>query len=555
MFKKIAIFTLALAMIISMPAVAEQTPEEIIDEYTYGGTLTIGRTQTPEGMFNPLFAETVYDSEIWSQVFEGLTRTDPNFEPQPALALDWDVSDDYLTYTFYLDETAKFHDGEPVTAHDVKYTYEVFLHPDYDGVRASNFIEIEGAREYQDGEADEVAGINIIDDHTIEINMEQVHAPFLVQAAPFGIVPEHILGDHEVAELTELEFNYANPIGSGPFEFVEYADDEYTHLTAFEDYREGRPYLDDVIIDYTDDQALIMQIERGEIDFAPEVQAEHFDRLTQMDNINIHKSVRNGFGYIGFNVDRMDEYTPVQETSVRQAIAYGVNREGFHEAVMQGLATKTNSPISQASWAYTDELRDYDFNPERAQEILEEDGWEMNDDGIYEKDGEPLEFTITASTDSEFIDQMMALVQDNLTDIGMDVDIERMEFVTLTDQLDAGALEAWFMGWSFGADPDPYSTWHSDGDWNRTGWSNERADELIEEARVTLDQTTRRQKYVEFQEIWNEDMPYLPMYADIYVHAINDRVRGYNPDPGVVDPMENDWYLLREVWIPERYRD
>lgn len=552
MFKKIAILTLALAMIISMPAVAEQTPEEIIDEYTYGGTLTIGRTQTPEGMFNPLFAETVYDSEVWTQVFEGLTQVNAQFEPEPALAQDWEVSDDFLTYTFFLDERAEFHDGEPVTASDVKFTYEVFLHPDYDGVRASNFIEIKGAREYQDGEADEVEGINIIDEHTIEMQMEQVHAPFLVQAAPFGIVPEHILGEHDVADMSGLDFNHSNPVGSGPFEFVEYADDEYTHLTAFEDYREGRPYLDDVVIDYVDDQALIMMIERGEIDFAPEVQAEHFDRLQQMDNVNLHKSIRNGFGFLAFNLEA-DE-SPVSETHVRQAIAHGVNRRGFHEAVMQGLAVNVNSPISQASWAYTDDLNPYEYDPERSQEILEEHGWTMNEDGVYERNGEELSMTFTASTGSEFIDQLMALTQDNLNEIGFDVNVERVEFNTMREQIDAGELESWFMGWSFGADPDPYSTWHSDGDWNRTGFADERADELIEEARNTLDRTTRRENYVEFQKIWNEEMPYLPMYADIYLHAINDRVRGYNPDPGVVDPFGSDWNLLKEIWIPKDYR-
>ncbi len=551
MFKRIAILTLAIGLLFTMPAIAEQSPEEIIEDYTYGGTFTIARTQPPEGMFNPLFAESVYDSEVWTQVFEGLTRTDPNFEPQPALATDWEVSDDYLEYTFYLDEEAEFHDGEPVTAHDVEYTYEVFLHPDYDGVRAGNFTPIEGGEEFQAGEADEVEGINVVDDHTIEITFDEIHAPFLVQGAPFGIVPEHILGEYEVAELSDLDFNYANPVGSGPFEFVEYADDEYTHLTANEDYRHGRPYVDDVIIEYVDDQAQIMMIERGEVDFAPEVDHEHFDRLTQMEDINLHQSVRNGFGFIGFNVEAEGS---VSETEVRQASAYGINRQGFIDAVMEGLATYTNSPISQASWAYYDDLEQYHFDPEEAQATLEEAGWEMNEDGFYERDGEVLEFTITASADSEFIDQMMALVQDNLTDIGMDVEIERMEFATLTDQISAGELDSWFMGWSFGADPDPYTTWHSDGDWNDTNFSDERADELIEDARNTLDQTARREKYVEFQQIWNEEMPYIPMYADIYVHALNDRVRGYNPDPGVVDPLENDWHLLREIWIPERYR-
>ena len=546
--RKILVITLALVLAFSFTAAAEdRTPEEIISEYSYGGTLVMAETQSPEGMFNPLFSETVFDGNIISKVFEPLNRVDPEGQPIPALAMDWERDD--LTYTFFLDDRAKFHDGEPVTAHDVEFTFKTFMHPDYDGVRASNFMEIDGAEEFRAGETDEVPGIRVIDDHTIEIELRSLYAPFLVQTTIFGIVPEHILGEYEVSELSGIDFNQ-NPIGSGPFEFVEYSDDEFTRLKYFDDFRTGRPFLDEIVIRYVDDQALIMMIERGEVDYA-NPPGENFDRFTEMDHITIHQSIRDGFGYIGINVEAD---TPVGEQAVRQAMAHGINRQGFQEVVMSGLAVTTNSPISQASWAYTDDLNPYEYDPDRAQEILEEAGWEMNDDGIYERDGELLQFTMTASSGSEFIDQLMALSQDNLNSIGFDVDIERMEFNTMTDEIDDGNLNTWFMGWSFGADPDPYSVWHSEGDWNRTNWSNERADELIEMARQTLDQVERREYYVEFQQIWNEDMPYIPMYADIYLHIMNDRVRGFLPDPGVVSPFGRGFTEIQNIWIPKHYR-
>ncbi len=546
--RKILVITLALVLAFSFTAAAEErTPEEIIHEYTYGGTLVMAETQSPEGMFNPLFSETTYDAQVIDMVFEPLNKIDPEGNPIPALAMDWERDD--LTYTFYLDERAKFHDGEPVTAHDVEFTFKTFMHPDYDGVRASNFMEIDGAEEFRAGETDEVPGIRVIDDHTIEIELRSLYAPFLVQTTIFGIVPEHILGEYEVSELRGAEFNQ-DPIGSGPFKFDEYSDDEYSRMSYFDDFRDGRPYLDEIVIRYVDDQALVMMIERGEVDYA-NPPGENFDRFTEMDNITIHQSTRDGFGYIGINVEAD---TPVGDQAVRQAMAYGINRQGFIDVVMNGLGIVSNSPISQASWAYTDDLNQYEHDPDRAQEVLEEDGWEMNDDGVYERDGELLEFTMTASSGSEFIDQLMALAQDNLNEIGFDVSIERLEFNTMTDQIDDGELSTWFMGWSFGADPDPYSVWHSEGDWNRTNWSNERADELIENARQTLDQVERREYYIEFQQIWNEDMPYIPMYADIYLHTMNDRVRGYLPDPGVVSPFGRGHSEIQNIWIPKHYR-
>lgn len=549
--KKLILLTLVLSLVFAFPAAAEQSPEEIIEDYTYGGTVTIGETGTPEGMFNPLFAETVYDSQIWTQIFEGLTRTDENLEPEPALAEDWDISEDHLTKTFYLDEEAEFHDGEPVTAYDVKFTLETFVHPDYDGIRASEFLDIKGAQDFHDGEADEVAGLEVIDEHTIEIEMEEVYAPFMASSATYGIVPEHILGEYEVAEFSDLDFNYENPVGSGPFEFVEFVEDEYVHLSANEDYREGRPYVDDVIIEYVDDQALIMMLERGEIDYAP-IQDEHFHRLDEVEELTLHDSITTGFNYLGFNLEKD---TPLQEREVRYAIAHGFNRADFIDEAMYGLASVFDTPVPQGTWAFTEEgLETYEYDPEKARDILEEAGWSLNEEGVYEKDGEPLEFTLAASADSAMIDQMMALLQDNLSDVGMDVEIERREFPTLIDEMDAGELEAWYMGFVHGADPDPYPQFHSEGGFNDFHYENERVDELLEKGRRTLDVEERSEIYEEFQQIWNEDLPVVPTHADIEVFAVSERLRGINPDPGVVDPLE-DGYLYREMWIPERYRE
>ena len=348
--------------------------------------------------------------------------------------------------------------------------------------------------------------------------------------------------------MKKIDFNQ-NPIGSGAFKFVEYKTDEYTKLEAFEDFRSGRPYLDNVIWRYVDEPALVMMLEKGEIDYA-QIMASQFNRVKELDNVTIHKQIRNGFGYLAINTERD---TPVSEKAVRQAIAHGINRRGFQEQVMNGLAINVNSPISQASWAYTDDLNQYEYKPEKAKEILREAGWEMKD-GKFHKNGEPLAFTINASSGSEFINQLVALAQDNLNSIGMDVEIRKMEFNTMSERADNGELDIWFQGWTFGADPDPYNVWHTEGDWNVTGFGNEKTDELIEEARTTLDQYKRRQLYVEFQKIWNESMPYLPMYANIYPQTINKRIRGFDPNPVAMRPFGQSWELLREVWIPKSER-
>lgn len=546
--KKSILLVLVLMMVVTV-GVNAASPEQIIDKYTYGGTLYIGRNQTPENMFSPLYGETTYDSDIYGIVFEGLTGVNKYFEPIPELALKWDVSDDYKTYTFFLDKKAKFHDGHPLTAEDVKYSYEMFLHPDYGGVRGSNFMAILGAEEFKAGQADEVKGIKIIDDYTVQITLKEVYAPFLVQTTIFGVMPKHILGKYQPAELDKIPFNQ-KPIGSGPFKFVEYKTEEYAKLAAFEDYRLGRPYLDNVVFKYISDSARLIMIEKNELDWV-EAPGDEFNKIAKMKNVTIHKQIRNGFGYLAFN---LKGDSPVADQAVRQAIAYGINRKGFQEIVMNGLAVNVNSPISQASWAYTDELNSYDYTPKKAKEVLEAAGWKKGKDGVYAKNGQRLAFTITASSGSQFIDQLVALAQDNLNSIGFDVSLERIEFNTMREKVDKSEIDVWFMGWTFGADPDPYSVWHSEGDWNRTGYANARADELIEKGRATMDKYERTQYYTEFQKLWNESMPYLPMYANIYANVVSKRVRGFDPNPGVVSVFQTDWSLLKEVWIPQDMR-
>jgi len=552
--KKLLTFSLVLSLVVTFGianiglAQENQSPSDVMKDQVYGGTIHLARTQAPEGMFNPLFHQGTYDADLASLVFEGLTTVDNQFRPKPELAVDWEVSNDNKTYTFYLDEDAKFHDGHPVTAEDVKYTFKMFLHPDYTGVRTSDFTPILGAEAYHNGNADDVKGIKVIDDYTIEISTDEVFAPFLSVTCSYGIVPKHILGDTKPANLSKLDFNQ-NPIGSGPFEFVEYKTDQYAKLKAYDDYREGRPFLDNVVIHYINAQTLVMQLEKGEVDWG-QIRGSNFNRVNKMDHISLHQQIRNGFGYIAFNT--REENFPVNIPHVRRAIAYGVNRTGFQKEVMNGMANNVNSPISQASWAYTDDLNQYPYNPEKAKQILKDNGWQMKD-GVWHKDGKPLSFTLTGSSGNKFINQLLAMAQNNLNNIGMDVKLQKLEFNSMREKINNGELKSWFMAWTLGSDPDPYSMFHTEGSWNRTGWGSEETDQIIEKARTTLDQRKREKLYEDFQKKWNKTMPYLPMYANIYAHAVNKRIRNYDPRPGAMNPFHS-WDVLTDVWIPKDER-
>src|SRR5699024_5790521 len=228
----------------------EEEEEEASGEMIEGGDLKLGIISDPV-MFLPTHSNDTASGDIEDIIFDQLTRTDEEIDIQPELATDWDISDDGLTYTFYLRDDVTFHDGEPLTAEDVEFTYNIFLDEDYTGPRAGSFINL-----------DEVIAV---DDHTVEFHLSEVDARFLASTG-YGILPKHILGDVPAEDLESHDF-VSNPIGSGPFKFEEWKDGQYVKLSAYEDYYQGRPHLDTLTLPIVGDQnALMAQIEAGDVD-------------------------------------------------------------------------------------------------------------------------------------------------------------------------------------------------------------------------------------------------------------------------------------------------
>ncbi len=499
--KKSVIIMLVLAVIFtsSIVAFAENGEDSIV----------IGMDSDGNAI-DPRFVTTASGMYMSSQIFNGLLQLDKNLEYQPDLAEIEMPSDS--EYIFNLKEGVYFHDGTELTAEDVKYTYESMLDPDMGSPKAGNYLNIIGAEEFNDGEADSVEGIEIIDEYTISFKLKAPHAPFLVNMNT-GIVPKHLAEDNK----DEFE---DNPVGTGPFVFESREIDEKTVLLANDDYFEGRPNIDRVEYRIIPESATaVIELETGELDVLMSVSEDDLSIIEEDDSINLASIAGTNYNYVGFNVTN----DPVDNKYLRKAIAYSLDKDNISDHFN---GTRTHVPLP-GSHPWVEEFRDsdainqYEYNIEKAEEMLEEGGYA----------GE----TVTIKT-SEGRQELAQIMQQMMSAAGIEVEIELLEWGTFYDDVVEGEAEIYLLGWYGIIDPDAYWFFHSemtppDGGSNRMFYSNEKADELLIKGREEVDEEARKEIYHDLYEVLTDDVPMIFLYSEEDSYAYRDHIEGFEAAP------------------------
>lgn len=510
-------------------------------EPTQGGNLIKGVWTEPENM-NPVIYPTGDNRPILGVVFSGLVKPNTQLEWEPDLAENWEISEDGKTVTFFLREDAKWHDGVSVTAHDVYFTLKSMAHPNYGGGIYTYVDPILGAAEYRKGEAEDVKGLRVIDDYTLSITTPTPNPSIFMSVAigSIGIIPEHILGDVPVDQWHRHDFNYT-PVGSGPFQITEREDGHYIRLEAFDDYFLGRPYLDNLILRFGDERSLVAAFMNQEIDIfrVPLDEASTIERLP-FANLQAHDVL--SFDYIGMNT-----LHPVfKEVEVRQAIAHALNRKEIVDSVTRGYAEVVDVPYSLRSWAYNHEVEGFAYDPDRANQMLDEAGWKMNPEtGIREKDGVKMSvvFNHTGQTERR---RIAAYVQENLREVGVEIEIEELDFATMVSIVlpsdeygnpravteDDFHIYTW--GLSLRADPQHmeiqfHSSHKPPQGQNFVSYSNEQVDELFALARKEMDVEKRQGYFRELLGILGEEVPWIPLFSRVETSVAHEKVQNFNP--------------------------
>ncbi|WP_241657785.1 peptide-binding protein [Anaerobacillus alkaliphilus] len=509
----------------------EDPKEEPKDEGpVQGGSVVLGSSGEPV-TFNGNYSADSASSDVIDLLFAGLVRSNENLEIIPHIAVDYpEVSEDGLEWIYTLHQGVKFHDGTELTAEDVEFTYNIFKNPDYTGPRAGSFSNVET--------------IEAIEKYKVKFTLSQADARFPTLAG-YGILPKHILADVPVGDLGEYqEFNQKNPIGAGPFKFVSWTPGQNLVVEAFDDYFEGRPYLDRVTFRFaSDSNALVLLMQTGDIDWMIAPPAE-LATIETFNHARISNTLALRYDYIGWNLQN-----PLfEDVKVRQALTHAIDRQEIVDTIMEGNATVAHAPVSPLSWAYNDNVPKFDFDPEKAKSLLAEAGWEPGADGVLQKDGKKFSFTILSNDGNVVRRDIGIIVQQYLGQIGIEVKAEQMEWGAFLDKINPPNydFDAVVLAWGLGLDPDPSAIWSSkeiENGLNNISYRNARVDEIAETNTQILDQAERAKALAEVWQILAEEQPYTYMYYPQQFVALNKKVQGFTHHPRANMYRVNEWWI------------
>jgi peptide/nickel transport system substrate-binding protein len=504
-------------------------------EPDHGGTYVEGIVGGPLAI-NPLFSLfNDADRDLTALIFNGLTRLNEQGEIIPDLASSWKISDEGKTYTFYLREGVRWHDGVPVSADDIVFTIEAIQDPDFPG-------SLDLAALWKGVE------VKKLDDTTIEFRLAESFAPFLSYTT-LGILPTHIFAATPISELNKSPFN-SNPIGTGPFRFKEASADQVL-LESNKEYFRGQPYLSQVVFRfYHDIPTALMALRQKEIQglllHPTEVTSDELANLSTSQRWNIYISPRSSYVMLYLNLTN-----PLfQDKEVRQALMYSLDRQQIIDGPIQGQGVIAHSPIVPDTWAYNADVKQYDFDPEQASTLLSQAGWTKNQANRWEKEDTVLSFHIFTN-DDEFRVKASEKLVNQWSEFGIDVQLSAGGFAGLNrDFLFTHQFDAVLSGWDVGYDPDSYSAWHSsqmEAGFNFASYSNPDADEVLEKARQTSDLSERAELYYQFQQIFAEDVPSILLYYPTYTYLVDTEVKGIDLgvlfDPSLRFTRITDWYI------------
>lgn len=507
-----------------------------------GGVVTFGTDQAPEGVFDPAYAGSVVDGYIQNFTMEGIYDVNDELEYIPNLAT-WEISEDKLTYTFSFKKGVKWHNGEELTVDDWVYALETLATPEYEGPRFNYAEDIKGAKAKKEGKADKIEGIEIVDPYTVKITFEKVKINNLENLWNYPMPKKHYEGI-AIKDLEESKQVRENPVGLGPFKVKKVVDGEYSELERFDDYWKGKPQLDGVIVKVIDPSLATGAFQNGEVDIM-NIRPQSVKELSALNNVRIEETTGVTYSYIGLRFGHRDKATltnvadfdKFKSKELRQALLYAINRPAMIDAFLEGKAEVANTVIPRAFWvaAEESELNDYKYNQEKAKELLKAAGYEDKDgDGFVEDpNGKPFKISFGHyAGPAAFEGRAQAIIQ-SWNDIGVKTEMATgtlIEFNLYNDMKDNddAALEAFFGSWSTGSDPDPSGLWGNHAEWNYGRWVDEQNQKLLDKglSEEAFDKDKRMKTYVKWQKYFNEEVPALPLWENLDLYGINNRLQG-----------------------------
>lgn len=478
------------------------------------------------GVFNPVYWEANEDMQVVSATNASLSVNDDKGEIVDGTA-SMSVSEDGKVYTYKLTKE-KYNDGSDVKAEDYVNWYKVVADPSYDGYQDISKVNVVGYDDYKNGSATEISGIKVVDESTIEITLEAANtsAPYILgSAVPISTAKYgDLIKKGDLSKFKSL--NMVDYVSNGAYVLKEYKEKTSATLEANPNFYLGEPKTKNLIFKVVATNAELQAVETGDVDIHDQVVCDddHIEEAMSAGFINLKIQPTLGYGYVATN----QKNEIFQDVKVRQALLHAIDRKSLNQAVYGQYAITLNIPQAPISWLYDDEgMETYDYDLEKAAELLKEAGWEKDGDKLM-KDGKQMKIVFSAMSGNVVTDTMIPLMIDAYGQLGIDFQAEYVDWPTLQSKSQNGTFDMLFMAWGLTADPDLTGTFASaeaGGTQNRTGYANPELDKMLAEALASTSQDEQKEKYKEIYKLINEELPLYPIYERCDLICYNTRVQ------------------------------
>ena len=460
-------------------------------------------------------------------IFNTLVKKNEKFEYVGELAKEIKTSEDGKEITFVLQDNIKFHNGQDFTSEDVKYTFDSLMKSD--GYKKGAFFDTNEKGE----QVPKITQIETPDPKTAVFKLvkEGLVNQILSNLVPIPIIPKGTVDSQK-----------DNPVGSGPFKFVKFDSSQNTvDFEAFSEYWEGAPKIQKIRVKtVTDANSLQAELQSGNVDVAPlptNLSPDTLKALGNNPNLKVEKFNGSNIQYLQFNTEK----APLNNVKLRQAVAYGIDRQKIIDQLLSGQATIAHSILPAESWAYTEGTK-YEFNPEKAKELLKESGY----------NNEPI--TLLFSANSAATNQYVQVMQSQLKEIGLNIEVSPLEGSVMRENMAKGQYQMNTGAW-IGGNQDPiflkdlFTTGAIPGEkvkcCNRSRYSNEEVDELTPKALNADSRETARENYVKIQEMVSRDVPMITLWYPANMVVANKRIEN------IKISASGGWEFVRNMTVNE----
>ena len=555
-------------------------PTEVTNEGTVikGGTINYALVSASpfKGLINPLLYVDSGDGTLVDFAFASLFEFDANQRiKKDGGMMEFTLDRENKTVTLKLrSKDYKWSDGQPLTIDDYIFTYEFVGRKDYDGVRYDENAEnIVGMKDFHEGKADKISGLEKVDDQTVKIHLEEVYPALEMggNAILGQMLPKHVFKDMSYEDAVKSEKSRTNVVGNGPFIVDKVVPGESVTFKKNPYYYKGEPKVDGLKADVVSPDSIVQEMKAGKYDIAS-MQPDQYDTYKDLSNITLLGTITNGISYVGFNMGHFDKekgehvFEPgkkMSDPALRKAIAYALDNDQVANETYQGLRISANtllSPFFGEIYADKSEVPGFTYNPEESKKILADAGYKDTDgDGYVEdKEGKPLTITLLVPASSQTDEAVYQQYIEWWKNVGLRVELlngRPLEFNSYAEKLTkyADDFDMWLGGFTIGYNPDPDGLYGPKARFNFGHYVNDEHTKLISEiaSSESFDAAKRVELFKQWQKFVFENPFEIPRFNSYSLTAVNKRIKHID----IAQGQDTGWEqveLLSETGVADK---